>query len=125
MTVDLGNLAHWRFNDMSTMTRWVSHPLNDENVMLPEPTPGDLGLSGRDNLRDGAHEEGHHQGGGGSPGCRDIFDEVTHLHHGQGQRQVVPEYDPGHHGVAPPGGDGLQRPRTPARRVLCHQGQRK
>ena len=27
MTIDLGNLANWRFNDMSTMTRWVSHPL--------------------------------------------------------------------------------------------------
>ena len=24
MTIDIGNLSNWRFNDMSPMTRWVS-----------------------------------------------------------------------------------------------------
>ena len=27
MTIDLGNLSNWRFNDMSTMTHWVSYPV--------------------------------------------------------------------------------------------------
>ena len=25
LTIDVGNLANWRFDDMSTMTRWVSY----------------------------------------------------------------------------------------------------